>query len=155
MLKREIKFEDYNGEQSSVICYFNISKPEIIQLEVEFEEGFSNLLQRIVETRNSKELVKRFREVILLAYGIKSDDGKRFIKSDELRTEFSQTAAFEALYMELLSNEDAAADFITAVLPKDLSSAVTTQDLTAAKLSVMPPPTPPPPPPMPPTPPNS
>lgn len=152
MLKREIKFEDFNGNPGSVICYFNISKPEIIELEVEFDEGFSNFLQRIVETKDNKELVKRFKEVILMAYGVKSDDGTRFIKSDQLREEFSQTAAFEALYMELLSNENAAAEFITAVLPKDLAAAATTQNLTAAKLSVMPSP---PNPIVPPTPPNS
>jgi hypothetical protein len=152
MLKREIKFEDFNGQPGSVICYFNISKPEIIELEVAFEQGFSKLLEEIVENKDSKELVQRFKEIILMAYGIKSEDGNRFIKSDKLREEFSQTAAYEALFMELLSSDNAAAEFITAILPKDLAELArdsTTKDLTATKLSVMPSP------PIPPTPPNS
>ena len=124
MLKREIKYEDFNGDQSVDICYFNISKPELIELEVEYDQGFGRMLQNIVETKDNKELVHRFKQIILLAYGQKSDDGKRFIKSDALREEFSQTAAFQTLFMELATNEDAAASFLTGVLPKDMQQEV-------------------------------
>lgn len=121
MLKREIKYEDFNGEQASDIFYFNISKPEVLELQVEYEGGLSKFLESIIETKDSKELIKKFKEIVLLAYGQKTEDGKRFIKSDKLREEFSQTAAYQSLFMELASNEGAAVLFIQGVLPKDMA----------------------------------
>lgn len=120
MLKREIKYEDFNGENVSEVVYFNISKPELIELEVEFNEGYGKMLERIIETKDNKELIKRFKEIVLLAYGVKSDDGRRFIKSDALREEFSQTAAYQELYMDIASNDNTAVEFLTGILPKDL-----------------------------------
>ena len=86
MLKREIKYEDFNGENVSEVVYFNISKPELIELEVEFNEGYGKMLERIIETKDNRELIKRFKEIVLLAYGVKSDDGRRFMKSPTART---------------------------------------------------------------------
>ena len=137
MLKREINYEDFNGNQSTDICYFNISKPELMELEVSYSEGFGTLLQNIVDTKDNKELVRRFKEIILMSYGQKSDDGKRFVKSDELCLEFSQTAAFQSLFMELASNENAAVEFLTGVLPRDMRNDI-------EKASIAPTPTTPP-----------
>ncbi len=120
MLKREIKYTDFNDEEHVDVFYFNWTKPEIMAMQVQVEGGFGQFLQNIVETKNNKELVARFQEIILSAYGEKSEDGKRFIKSDEISKQFSQTAAYEVLYMELLENETAAAEFIAALVPKDM-----------------------------------
>ncbi len=120
MLKREIAYEDFNGNQVTDIFYFNISKPELIELEVEYDQGFSAMIQGVIETKNHKSLIKRFKEIVLLAYGQKSEDGKRFIKSDQLREEFSQTAAYIKLFTELATDDNAAAIFIKNVLPKDM-----------------------------------
>jgi len=134
MLKREIKFEDFDGNQSSDIFYFNISKPELVELEVEHEGGFGKMLESIVETKNNKELIKKFKDIVLLAYGVKSEDGKRFIKSDQLREEFSQTAAYNELFMELATDDNAAVQFLTAVLPKDIAG-----EVNSVKSEVLPP----------------
>lgn len=120
MLRREIKYEDFDGAETSDVFYFNISKPELIELEVEYEQGFGRLLEHIVESKDNRELVKKFKEIILLAYGKKSEDGKRFIKSEEIRKEFTQTRAFEELFMELCTDEDAAVTFLKGVLPPDV-----------------------------------
>jgi hypothetical protein len=142
MLKREIEYEDFNGVKTTDVFYFNISKPELIELEVEYEQGFGKLLEDIVEAKNNKELVKQFKAIVLMAYGQKSEDGKRFIKSDQLREEFSQTAAYNALFMELATDDNAAVVFLQSVLPKDMVG-----DIDAAKLTALPsPPTPPTPP---------
>ena len=124
MLKREISYEDFNGQQCSEVFYFNMSKPELIELEVGYDGGFGDTMQRIFETKDNKKLVEEFKRIVLMAYGVKSEDGKRFIKSDQLREEFSQTAAYNALFMELATNENAAADFINAVVPADISNPV-------------------------------
>jgi len=132
MLKREIKFEDFNGNETSEVFYFNISKPELIELEVKYEQGFAAMLERIVETKDNRELIKRFKEIILLAYGVKSEDGKRFIKSDQLREEFSQTAAYQELFMELASNDNDAITFLTGVLPRDMRGDIEKAAVTVA-----------------------
>lgn len=142
MLKREIKYEDFDGNEVSEIFYFNISKPELIELEVEHEQGFGKLLEKIIETQDKKELVKRFKELVLLAYGQKSEDGKRFVKSDQIREEFSQTAAYQSLFMELTTNDSAAAVFLKGILPKDIAG-----DLDVSSLKSLPTPPPPPAPP--------
>lgn len=121
MLKREITYEDFNGNTVTDVFYFNISKPELVELEVEQKQGFSSWIQGVIESKDSKELVAQFKRIVLLAYGQKSEDGKRFIKSDELREEFSQTAAYQTLFMELSTNDQAAANFIKGVLPKDMT----------------------------------
>jgi len=147
MLKREIEFEDFNGVKTTEVFYFNISKPELIEMEVEYDQGFGQFLQDIVEAKNNKELIKHFKAIVLKAYGQKSEDGKRFIKSDQLREEFSQTAAYEALFMELATDDNAASNFLMAVLPKDMVA-----QIPSTQLTVLPSP---PSPPVPPTPPNS
>ncbi len=121
MLKREIAYEDFNGNQVTDIFYFNISKPELIELEVEHEGGFSAIIQNIVDSKDHKALIQRFKEIVLMAYGQKSDDGKRFIKSEQLRNEFSQTAAYSALFMELAMDDNAAVIFLKNTLPKDMA----------------------------------
>jgi len=124
MLKRTIRYEDFNGNQTEDIFYFNLSKPELIELEVEYEQGFGDMLQSIIKAKDNKEIVKQFKAIILLAYGEKSEDGKRFIKSDQLREEFSQTAAFQELFMEMASDADAAVVFLQAILPKDMGEGI-------------------------------
>lgn len=124
MLKREIAYEDFNGNQTTDVYYFNISKPELIEMEVEYKNGLSAMIHKIIETKDHKALIKMFKEIVLLAYGEKSDDGKRFVKSDALRNEFSQTAAFNSLFMELATNDSAAVIFLKGVLPKDMVSEI-------------------------------
>lgn len=128
MLKREIKYEDFNGEEQIDVVYFNLSKPELIELQVSKEGGMGNLLQKIIDTKDIREIINMFKEIILMSYGEKSDDGKRFIKSDELREQFSQTAAFQSLFMELAEDEDAAAKFINGLIPKDVLALAQEQD---------------------------
>lgn len=121
MLKRSITYDDYNGNNVTDIFYFNISKTELIELEVEFDQGFSSLLEKLIETKDHKELIKNFKRIVLMAYGQKSEDGKRFIKSDALREEFSQTAAYNVLFLELATDDNAAVVFLKGVLPSDLT----------------------------------
>lgn len=120
MLKRNITYTNYNEEVVTDVFYFNLSASELIELEASFPGGgLQETLQRLVETKNLEVLVKEFKRIILLAYGQKSEDGLRFVKNDELREAFSQTAAYDALFMELATNDEAAAIFIKGVIPKN------------------------------------
>lgn len=120
MLKRDITYEDFDGKSVTETFYFNISKPELIEMEVEYKEGFDKYLEKVIQADDKKELMAVFKRIVLLSYGQKSDDGKRFIKNDELRKDFEQTAAYISLFTELALDDDAAAKFINGVLPRDI-----------------------------------
>lgn len=121
MLKRDITYENFNGVKETETFYFNLTRTEIVELEVSYDGGLEASIQKIIDAQNIKALITEFKRIVLLAYGVRSEDGKRFIKSDELREEFSQTAAYDALFMELATDDNAAAIFIKSVIPSDMS----------------------------------
>ena len=117
MLKKSIKYVDYNGNERQEDFYFNISKPELAEMQVNEEGGMEKRLNEIILAQDLKSSIDVFKKIILLAYGEKSEDGKRFVKSQELADAFVQSPAYEELFMELATNEDAAASFINGVIP--------------------------------------
>jgi hypothetical protein len=121
MLKREITFTNFDGEKVTETHFFHLSKTELVEMEVETNEGFQARMAKIIASKNNKDLIKEFKQIILMSYGEKSEDGKRFIKNDELRDNFSQTGAYDQLFIELATDDKAAAEFIIGVVPKDLA----------------------------------
>lgn len=122
MLKKTITYTDYDGNERTEDFYFNLSKAELADMNYSVSGGLSEMIKRIVNAQDLPELVKLFKEIILKAYGVKSPDGRRFVKDEELTKEFTQTEAFSDLYMELSTNTDAAIEFINKVIPSDLAS---------------------------------
>lgn len=120
MLKKTITYTDYDGLERTEEFRFNLTKAELMDMELTTVGTFSKLMQKIIDEKDMVRLAKYFKELILKSYGVKSDDGKRFIKSPELSEAFSQTEAYSALYMELLGNSEYAVKFIQQVMPKDL-----------------------------------
>lgn len=118
MLKKTIKYIDYDEVEREEDFYFNLSQSELTEMELSYSGGLAKMLQQIIATRNSPRLIKMFKELVLKAYGEKSPDGKRFIKSAALRDAFAQTEAYNILFMELANNADAAATFVNAIVPK-------------------------------------
>lgn len=121
MLKKTITYEDFNGEEVTEDFYFNLSPAELVELEVSAQDGFAETLKKIIAEENGKLIIEHFKKIILLSYGQKSEDGKRFIKSQELRDAFSQTNAYSALFVELATSANAAADFINGVVPAKMA----------------------------------
>lgn len=119
MLKKTITYVDYNGNERTEDHYFNLSKAEVMEMEMSTTGGLAEMIQRIVAAQDAPAIIKVFKELILKAYGVKSPDGKRFEKSEKIATEFSQTEAYSQLFMELATNADAAAAFINGVVPAD------------------------------------
>lgn len=142
MLKRNITYENFDGETVTETFYFNLTKTEIIELEVSYQSGLEGMLKRIIESEDRRALISEFKKIILLSYGEKSPDGKRFIKSDELREEFAQTAAFDALFIELATDDEAGAVFVKGILPADIAKSVAEAEV----VELPKPPTPPTPP---------
>ena len=121
MLKKSIKYTDYNGVERSEDFYFNLSKAELMEMEMSTAGGLAEMITKIVAAQDQPAIIKLFEELILKAYGEKSADGKRFIKSDELAAAFSQTEAYSELFMELSTDSDKAAEFVNKIIPADLA----------------------------------
>ena len=117
MLKKTITYPDYNGLDRTEDFYFNLTKAEIMEMELSTTGGLSEMISRIVAAQDAPAIIKVFKELILKAYGQKSPDGKRFIKSAALSEEFAQTEAYSILFMELATDADAAAKFVNAIVP--------------------------------------
>ena len=121
MLKETIKYTDYNGVERTEDFWFHLSKAELMEWEMGTTGGLTEMIKRIVDAQDAPAIIKIFKELILKAYGQKSPDGKRFIKSGELATEFSQTEAYSQLFMELATDADKAAAFVNGIMPSDVA----------------------------------
>ena len=117
MLKKTITYTDYNGVERTEDHYFNLSKAELMEMELSTTGGLAEMINKIVAAKDAPAIVKIFKELVLKAYGQKSADGRRFIKSAELSDEFAQTEAYSQLFMELATDADAAAKFVNGIVP--------------------------------------
>jgi hypothetical protein len=120
LLKKTITYEDFNGEVTSEDLFFHLSKAELVELEMSHEGGLSASLQKIVDAQDGKAIIAEFKSIILNSYGKKSEDGRRFIKNQALREEFESSEAYSTLFMELVTDTDAAIEFINGVIPKGM-----------------------------------
>jgi len=118
MLKKTIKYTDYDGNEREEDFYFNLSKAELMEMELSQKGGIINLIERVVKEKDQPKILEIFKDLILRSYGQKSPDGKRFVKSQEVRDSFEQTEAYSELFMEIALDEDKAAAFVKAVAPK-------------------------------------
>ena len=117
MLKKTFTYTDYNGIERTEDHYFNLSKAELMEMELSTAGGLAEMINRIVAAQDAPAIVRVFKDLVLKAYGRKSDDGRRFIKSKELSDEFAQTEAYSQLFMELATDADAAAAFVNGIVP--------------------------------------
>ena len=118
MLKQAITYTDYNGVVRTEDFYFNLSRAEVTELQLSEKGGYDKMIENIVNAEDNKAIFENFKKIILKSYGVKSEDGRRFIKSEQLSEEFSQTEAFVELIFGLASDENAAAEFIKGVIPQ-------------------------------------
>lgn len=124
MLKQPITFVDYNGNEVTEDFYFNLNKVELLDLEMSYEDGLEKHLKKLLEKNDGSSIMRIMQDIILKAYGVKSEDGRRFIKNDALREEFVQTEAFSELFMSLALNADKASEFIKQLIPANLADKV-------------------------------
>lgn len=123
MLKKLIKYTDYDGRERAENFYFYLSKAELMEMELGVDGGMQQMIQLIIDKQDIPKIMAAFKRIILKAYGEKSPDGRRFIKSDALSEAFSQTEAYSNLYIELVTNAEAAAAFINGIVPVEVAQA--------------------------------
>lgn len=134
MLKKTISYVDYNGTERKEDFYFNLTKAEIMEMELGTSGGLAEMIQKVVAAQDAPSIIKIFKDLILKAYGEKSPDGKHFYKSEEISRDFSQTEAYSQLFMELATNSDEAAKFVNGIIPADMAKSVEIEN--ASKLSI-------------------
>ena len=137
MLKKTITYEDYNGITRKEDFLFNLTKTELMKWDLKTPGGLAAKLERITQKFDVPELTSFIEALIDNAYGIKSDDGGRFIKDEKLSTMFRQTEAYDQLFVELLSDEKKTAAFINGILPKELMEEVAKQNKDANRPTLL------------------
>ena len=121
MLKETITYTDYNGVSRTEDFYFNLTKAELMEMEMGIAGGFAEYINQIIAAQDVPSLMKIFKEIILKSVGKKSADGRLFIKNEEIATEFSQTEAYSELFMKLSTDDGAAAKFINGIMPAEIA----------------------------------
>lgn len=126
MIAKTIKYKDYNGMEREDKFYFNLTKAEITEMELSTSGGLGECIKNIVAAQDTPEIIKIFKELILKAYGEKTLDGKRFRKVNDagvpLSIAFSETEAYSNLFMELATDDKAAAEFVNGIMPADINT---------------------------------
>lgn len=121
MLKKSITYEDFEGNVVEEDFFFHLSKAELVKLEMSHHGGLEASLERIMRANDGKAIMDEFENILLLTCGRRSDDGRRFIKNDQIREDFLSSGAYSVLFMELVTDAGKAAEFIAGVIPKDLA----------------------------------
>ena len=122
MIKKTITYVDYNGTERTEDHFFHLTKAEIMEMEMSIDGGLAEMITRVVAAQKVPEIIKIFKDLILKSYGVKSPDGKRFIKNQQLIDEFAQTEAYSQLFMELATDADKAAEFVNGIMPADIDT---------------------------------
>ena len=128
MLKRTFNYEDYNGKQREETWYFSLDKAELMKMELGTWGGLDQTMKRLMREEAPDKIVDMFDNIILSAVGEKSPDGRKFIKNEEIRTDFKQTPAYSELFFELVTDPAKANAFIKACLPSDVAMAITKKE---------------------------
>ena len=136
MLKKKITYTDFNGNERTEDHYFNLTKTELTEIalglpdgmdESEITEANEQAAMTIIDKLGKDGVFKFIKELILKSYGIKSSDGKRFQKSEEISKEFSETLAFDQFFTELMTDDVKAAEFVNSIIPKDVANGIQTK----------------------------
>jgi hypothetical protein len=121
MIKKTIKYTDFNGNERTEDFYFNLNKAEIMKMEMSITGGLAEMIQRIVQAQDTPAIIKIFEDLIQQSYGVKTPDGRGFVKRKEDLDSFIATEAYSELFMELATNAEAASEFVNGIVPANMA----------------------------------
>lgn len=121
MYKRTITYKDYNGNERTEDYRFNLTEAELTKMQLGTSGGMAEMIKRIIEKQDAPSIMAVLEELIDRSYGERSLDGKRFMKSKELTEEFKQTEAYSILFMDLVSDDVKAAEFVNGIMPESIA----------------------------------
>lgn len=121
MYNKTVTYKDYKGNTRTEDFYFNLNKAELVELELSTKGGLTVMMDRIIAAQDNATLFKIFKDLVSKSYGVLSDDGRKFVKNQEVLDDFMQTEAYSIIFSELATNEEAAAEFFNNVIPQNLA----------------------------------
>lgn len=124
MLKKTITYEDFDGRERTEDHYFNLTEAELTEMELSLNGGLSQLLEKILQENDQKQIIEYFKKIVLMSYGKKSLDGRQFMKNEKIREEFASSAAYSEIFMELATDENAAAAFVNGIMSRGIRNRV-------------------------------
>ena len=136
MIKKTVKYTDYNDVEQEETLYFNLSRAELLDMEFETPGGLASHLQMIVESEDSAAIYNMFKKLIIKSYGGKSADGKLFMKSEAITRSFTDSAAYSEILMTLCTDVDEAVAFVNGILPAGMAAETQTQAQRAQALAM-------------------
>ena len=126
MFRKDITYTDYNGDKQTETCYFNLNRTELMDIALDLPEGIvepsdneKEASIHLVDKLGTKGIFNFIKDVVKKSYGIKSEDGRRFIKDDQITLEFTQTPMYDEIISEFTHDDKAASDFINNVIPAE------------------------------------
>lgn len=122
MIKKTITYKDFNGNDRTEEFYFNLTKAEVTRMEMSTTGGMAEMIQRVIAAQDAPSLIRIFEEMIRKSYGVKTPDGRGFVKRKEDLENFMATEAYSQLFMELVTDADSAAEFVNGIIPSDFSN---------------------------------
>ena len=122
MIKKRIKYEDFDGVEREEAFYFNLTQTELVKWNYSESGGLEEAVKKIIDTKDAKELLKIYDKIITMSYGVKSPDGKKFVKSEEITNDFKDTNAYDVMFIEYLSHPESFNAFIDGIMPKDINT---------------------------------
>lgn len=133
MIIKTLTYTDYDGVERTEDYYFNLTEAELVEMELSIDGGMQKKIEKIMNSKDMKQIIEVFKDLILRSYGEKSDDGKRFIKNKEITEAFTQTEAYSMLFMKLATDEKEASKFVNGILPAKFREAVEHAEIQPVK----------------------
>lgn len=131
MIKETVEYVDYDGNQRKEDCWFHLTEAEIVELELTTPGGLTKKINQIIEANDMPSMIEIFKDLLLMSYGEKSPDGRRFIKTAALKEAFKQTEAYSMIFMKLVTDAEAAAKFINGIIPAKAAEELAKQNIPA------------------------
>ena len=122
MIKKTVTYTDFDGNERTEDFYFHLTEQELTEWELSVDGGLSGVLSRIINSNDNKKLVEIFKDLLVKSYGVKTPDGRGFIKNQEVLNDFIYTQAFSDIYMELATDAKAASEFVNGIIPANLAA---------------------------------
>ena len=129
MYNKTVTYKDYKGNTRTEDFYFNLNKAELVELELSTKGGLTVLMDRIIAAQDNVTLFKIFKDLVSKSYGVLSDDGRKFVKNQEVLDDFMQTEAYSIIFSELATNAEAAAEFFNNVIPQNLAKELAEEEV--------------------------
>lgn len=127
MIKKTTTYTDCNGMTRVEDCYFNLTEAELTEMMLDMGTDVNTILDKIIKEKDPKQIYAYFKQLVLMSYGEKSADGRRFVKSEEIRNGFAPTEMCSNIILELIRDAKAATEFVKGILPANIAKKVNEQ----------------------------